>query len=255
MNGLFAVDEWLLTVLLALLLAALVEVGFQVGRRTNRRDDRAVGQVNTLQGASLGLLALLLGFTFALAAGKFEQRRTLLVEEANAIGTLRLRGDLLPADMRAVFIHHVDAYIAAKVEAFEAGISAEKYSAANATAVEYQKELWAFVSIYAAQNQTPIAALVVQALNDVIDMHTTRAATVSYRLPDAVFLLLTLIAAFAFALIGYGGGLTGERHPLPSTIMVILVSGAILLIIDLDRPQRGFFHVDATPLMALRTGP
>jgi len=253
--GLFAIDEWLLTIFLSVSLLGLVEAGFRLGRRSDARRDGAVGQVNTLQGASLGLLALLLGFTFSLAAGKFDQRRTLLVEEANAIGTLRLRADLLPAEVHASFRQQIDAYIAAKIAAFDAGIHADAYNVANAAASARQNDMWAIAAAHASHNPTPVAALVIQALNEVIDQHTARTTAVAYRIPDAVFGLLVLIAAFAFALIGYGSGLTGERHPLPGAIMVVLVSAAILLIMDLDRPQRGFFQVDAQPLFALRAAP
>jgi len=252
-SGLFAVDEWLLTAMLAVVLFLLVEAGFRAGRRSAARDASSMGQVNTIQGASLGLLALLLGFTFSLAANKFDHRRELLVSEANAIGTLLLRTDLLPTEQGSQLKGLIGTYVAAKIEAQEAGIDDARLKVTVDRILKLQRDLWTVVSAHAAQNQTPINALLVQALNDVIDLHTARMTAISYRIPDAAFGLLALIACFAFGLIGYGSGLAETRHILPHIIMIALVSAAILLIIDLDRPQRGLFKVDATPLLALQS--
>ena len=139
---------WIL-VELALLLAAIgifvvaLEVGYRLGvRRQVKTDEPDKTHANTLHGAVLGLLALLLGFTFAMAVSRYENRKTLMIEQANAIGTAALRGQLLPqpyADRTAVLFRD---YVESRLQYNAAGSDDAKVNAAEARAGKIEEELW-----------------------------------------------------------------------------------------------------------------
>ncbi len=258
--GLYAVNEWIIYASQILLLLGAVEIGFRVGKRHSARtDDRAQNQISTFQASSLGLLALLLGFTFSMAASRFELRRDLIVEEANAIGTTMLRAELLPEAARSEVGDLLAEYVHARVDFFDAGVDPTLIAAAERRSVEIQNRLWALATDVAREGVQPVnASLFMQALNETIDLQSTRKAALNYRVPEVIFLVLYIVSFFSFVMVGYGGGLGGKRNAAATTIMALLISSVILLIVDLDRPRRGLFTISQQSLLdleAVEVGP
>ena len=202
--------------------------------------------------SALGVLALLLGFTFSIAAGKFEARRALVLDEANAIGTASLRAQMLPAGYDGEAKVLFDQYAEARVRLFDAGIDEGARQAANEVSERLHAQLWTLARQALEVNRLDVGTgLFIAALNDVIDMHGKRKAAYGYRLPDAIFLLIYAVAAIAFALSGVAAGVHESRSRVPTFVMAVLVTAVILFIVDLDRPQRGLLQVSDRAIMDL----
>ena len=118
----YYVNLWLILVASIGFFLLATEAGFLVGRRRQSTiDDRAISQIYTIQGAALGLLALLLGFTFSMAMSRYDTRRQMILEESNAIGTTFLRAQLLPDPPRKEVSNLLRRYVEVRLEFYEAG--------------------------------------------------------------------------------------------------------------------------------------
>jgi hypothetical protein len=233
--------------ILAGLLVAL-EVGFRIGRRTAGADRG--GQVGAIEGAILGLLGLLLAFSFAGAGGRFVERQDLVVQEANAIGTAYLRADLLDEPNRSGLRSAVRDYTRHRLELsrrVQAGISP-----GDAAEMErLQGRMWSAAA--AGANAKPASLVAVtSAVNDVIDLHSTRLAAANKRLPMLVLGLLIACSALATGAIGYGCGAGGTRRAPLTVPLTALIGVTLWITIDLDYPRRGLLQIDDAPLQALK---
>jgi hypothetical protein len=226
-----------------------VEAGYRVGRLRGRQKHEMETPVGEMVAATLGLLAFILAFTFGLAATRFDNKRQLLVDEANAIGTTYLRAEMLPerrADIKALLREYVDV----RIEAVQPGKLTESIRRSE----ELQTRLWESTVPIAAHNPNSIiVGLFVQSLNDVIDLHTKRlTASVRNRIPFAIWATLYGIAFLSFAAMGYHSGLTGTTRSLVIVAVAMTFSVMILLIADLDRSQEGVLTVSQQALIDLR---
>lgn len=243
MSFFFLTDEWIVVALLVLLLAFSAECGYRFGR------SRAKGQNGretylTHEASALGVLALLLGFTFSLAAQRFETRRNLILEEANAVGTAALRAQLLPQPIASETGALLQRYALARIALSEAGIDLSRRSAAIKEAEELQNEIWKLAHAALDLNRLDVGTgLYIESLNTVIDAHEKRITAFSYHIPDAIYLLIFGVGALAFGLSGAAAGVNQSRSRLPTFVMVVLVSSVVLFIADLDRPQRGLLTI------------
>ena len=136
-------DQWMVLIIVGLLLLALGEVGFRAGLRLFvAKDEPRKGQIGGIQGAVLGLLALLLGFTFSMAVGRYENRRDLVLKEANAIGTTYLRASFLPEAQSKAVEDLLRRYTDTRLSFYNAGSDFTKVAAAENEAGKLQRELW-----------------------------------------------------------------------------------------------------------------
>ncbi|MCU1279300.1 MAG: hypothetical protein JWM53_2846 [bacterium] len=255
-DSMYRVDLWLLALGVAALLLATVEGCFRLGRRVAaRRAAASRTELTTLQGAVLGLLALLLGFSFAMAEARYQTRRDLVIAESNAIGTTLLRAQLLPDPPRAELTQLLERYIDARVAFHAAGTDRARLRRASAEAERLQAELWARGAAEALRDvQAETTPLFLQSLNDVIDLHARRIVALENRVPESILMLLLVVATIACGLIGYGNGLAGDRNFVTTLFMVIVYCAVMLLIVDLDRPDRGLVRVPQQSLLRLRLG-
>jgi hypothetical protein len=227
-----------------------VEAGFRIGRwRQRRAEQERESLVGGMVAALLGLLAFLLAFTFGIAASRFDTRRELVLDEANAIGTTYLRADLVPephaTEIRALLREYVDL----RLEAVEPA----KTAAALARSEELQGRLWAQAVVVGTKNPTPITGLLIQALNDVIDLHAKRVTMgLRNRIPVTIWGALYLTAILAMALVGYHAGLTSATRTFATPVLVVAFSGILWLVADLDRPQEGLLQVSQQAMIDLR---
>jgi hypothetical protein len=221
---------------------ALVELGWQIGTRTL---GRAPGNVSTLESAMLGLLALIIGFSFAMALSRFEARRDAVLNEANAIGTTALRARLLPDPYRTETLRLLRQYIQIRLDIVQRGQALTDSKAAIDRSNSVQNELWIQVKALAVKDNGMVpTGLFIQALNEMIDDQAKRLAALRNRIPNIVLLGLFGFAAVVGGFAGYASGLDTKRSRLPVHIMGLLVATVILLIFDLDRPSSGFITND-----------
>ena len=240
-------EVYLLTV--ALLLLA-IELGYRSGLVIQkRRPDKAEAGVGAMVGASLAFLGFMLALITSSAVDIFNQRRALVVEEANAIGTAYLRSEYLDepfsTETRQLLREYVDMRLAA--------LDPNKLEAAITRSEEIHQELWSQVVTLAKSNPTPTIALYISSLNDVIDIHSERVnISLQIRVPPAILLGLYFVAMLSMVLMGIQGSYSGKRNFIAMVVMVLILSLVFLLISDLERGQQGLLLVNHQPLIDLQ---
>jgi len=229
---------------IAVLLAA-AEIGHFFG-------SRAVGEANvsTLEAAILGLMALMIGFTFSMALSRFDTRRDAVLNEANSIGTAALRARLLPAPYDAESVRLLRDYARIRVDFTGGVIAPGEMDAAIARSNDIQEALWLRAKAVAAKDNAMVpAGIYIESLNEMFDNQQKRLTAYRNRVPNIVFFALYAIAAVSLGFTGYASGLEARRWRLPVYIMSILAAGVILLIQDIDRPGAGFISVSQQPMI------
>jgi arginine exporter protein ArgO len=233
----------------------VMEISFRVGRRGQATATEPIrSQINAIQGAVLGLLALLLAFTFSLALQRHDSRSEAVVDEANAIGTAYLRAQLLPADMRdrvgALLREYLDVRIRASRIALDDPTARERLLQ---QASQITDQLWLYARQAAQQDGRPVTSgLFIQSLNELIDSFGRRDAALSRHVPEVVLFLLFLTFLMAGSILGYASGIESSRATFPMIMMVGLIALLVFLIIDLDRPRRGLIQISQKSLEDLQ---
>ena len=223
------------------------EIGRIIGVRSAGRGS---DNVSTLQSAVLGLLALMIGFTFAMALSRFESRRDAVLNEANAIGTTALRARLLPEPHRTEALKSLREYVKIRLDITQRPVSRTELLVAIDRSNKLQEALWQQAMAMAAKDSGMVpTGLFIQTLNEMIDNQGKRLAAVQNRVPSIVLLALFGLAAIANAFAGYASGLDAGRTRFPVYIIGLLISAVILLIFDLDRPNLGFIQVSQQPMI------
>lgn len=212
-------------------------------------DDEAKSQANAVQGSLLGLLALLLGFTFSLSLARFDERSIAVVNEANAIGTAYLRSDLISEKRNEAAKTLLAQYGAARLEAVVIPASDHTARAAAVRRAEAVfSVLWAVATDEAQENPNPVSMGFAASLNDMIDALSTRNSAIDRHVPELVLFLLFGTFVILGAVIGFASAISGVRPGVPVYAMTLLIAVLVFLIIDLDRPRRGLIAVDQSPL-------
>jgi hypothetical protein len=247
-NFLNPVPTWAIMLGSALLIFAMNEIGFRLGRGKgpglSSQDPSAV-----VQAAAFSVLALLLGFSFSLALGRYDSRRTALVREAAAIGTTYIRARLLNARDAAAIRADLRWYVSQRIEFARADANPEQRAIADAKSSELQREMWG-IAVDAAHRdpRSTIVPLFINELNDTFNLSTEEAAVLVAHIPDVVIIGILLIAFIAAAMMGYGFGRQGKRALAFKALFAVMLVLALGLILDLDRPQRGLVRVNLAPL-------
>ncbi len=247
--------EWAIGLGLFLGLMLAAEGGFRLGGwRRNRIGDAAKSQTTTVQGAVLGLMGLLAGFSLAMAVGRFDARRQLVVEESNAIGTCYLRTSLLPEPYAEETAGQLRAYLDERIEYSVTIRDQTKAVAAQNEARRLLNGLWRKAAEASEAAPTVMTALFVESLNEVIDVEAKRSQAMNSHVPLAVMVMLFVSAAFSALFIGYMYGDAGQRNLFATAVATALFSLVIMIIIDLDHPRAGLVKLSQKGLIELREG-
>lgn len=230
----------------------VMEWSYRVGRGHRESHSADRGQLGTIQGAILGLLALLLGFAFAGASARFVERQDVIVSEANAIGTAYLRADLLPTPHDQQLRDVLRRYTDVRIEFFEDN-RLRHWSEIQAETARLHAEMWS-IAQHSAAEQPLLAMTVLPPVNEVIDLHTTRVAAMRRHLPLVIMALLVVCAWIAIATVGYGCGLGGQRTFWATTALGLLIALVLWITFDLDYPRRGLIRINQQPILELREG-
>lgn len=237
---------FILTLLFAVLAA---EAGYRLGQAWHRRvPDEEEGATGAMTAATLALLAFLLAYVTGMAVNRYDNRRELIVSEANAIGTTYLRAGYLPqpqqTEIRDLLREYVNLRTGDEAQLQEARRQSEAI----------HNELWIRAEALAEQSPTPVTSIFITSLNEVIDLHTERlVAILNTRLPPALMLGLFVIAFLTIMLVGFHNSLFGHRGIIPLLVLIFVFSAVMLLIVDLDRPREGFLQVNQQALLDLQT--
>jgi hypothetical protein len=234
-------------IILLSLAAALGAVGLQ---RAIPLSEDARDNYNVVQGATLTLLALLIGFTLSMAVSRYDQRKNYEEEEANAIGTEYLRSDLL-GDQRSTQVKSLlRAYVQLRIDYYKTR-DAEELATINGKTAQLQDQLWRNTRDAAISQPTPVVALAVAGMNDVLNTQGYTQAAWLNRIPVSAWTLMIAIAFFSNLMQGYGvRGTTGRRILL--FVLPITVSLSLSLIADIDSPRGGLIRVVPQNLISLQ---
>ncbi|MDO8878850.1 MAG: hypothetical protein Q8M24_07530 [Pseudolabrys sp.] len=239
--------------LLLILSASLVAIlgASEIGRRYGLRNrNRGRQNISTLEGSILGLLALMIGFTFAMALSGFEARRNAVMYEANAIGTTALRARLLLAPHNQDSVNLLREYVQVRLDLTQHVLKSKESAAAILRSRALQEALWQQVKATAAQDNAMVpTGLYIQALNAMFDRQEERHAMLLNRVPNMVLIALYGLAIVASAFAGYAAGLDSQRSRLPIYTIGVLVAVVIFLIQDIDKPGPGLITVSQQPMI------
>jgi hypothetical protein len=233
--------------LLLVLWAAALAGALCRKRRRRAQDDHEWDEFGLVVSATLTLLGLLIGFSFSMAIGRYDQRKNYEEEEANAIGTEYVRADLLPDPTRSKVKGLLVEYLNLRIRLYESNASDDTAALAAKTA-QLQDEMWNAVAQAAATNPTPLMAAVVIGMNDVLNRQGYTQAARLNRIPVPAWFLMIAIAIFSNFLIGYG-----VKNPRSIMFLVLPMTIAVsfFLVADIDSPQGGIIRVAPQNLIVL----
>jgi Protein of unknown function (DUF4239) len=233
---------------------ACLELGYRIGRNNLRKFHAlAYEGTGTIEAALFALLGLLLGFSFAGATSRLDSRHQLIVREANAIGTAYLRLDLLPASDQQEIRHLFRDYLDARVRAYEKFAHREAAGQEFARASELQERIWSQALTASRADQSQNAArLLLPALNEMIDVTTSRAIALELHLPALMFYLLICVALLTGLLAGYAMSKRQSRSWLHILLYAVIISITMYAIFDFDNPRYGLIKADAADRALLK---
>ncbi len=250
--SLFA-NQWIFAGIVAVVLLSLSEVGYRIGLNLfAARDEARRSQIGGVQGAMLGLMGLLLGFTFSMALNRYELRRDLVLKEANTIGTTWLRAGLLPEAYRAPAKELLRRFVDVRVKTQANSQDPKQLAEGLRQSAEIENQLWLYAEAAAKVAPTPITATFITTLNEMIDTDSERITAHRNTIPGGVWVLLLLVAASGCLTSAYGSGAQGARSAFTSVFLPLLISVVIMLVFDLMHTHQGFVSISQQPMLDLQ---
>jgi hypothetical protein len=224
-------------------------IGWSFRRRQGTLDAELREDFGFILAATLTLLGLIIGFTFSMSTSRYDQRKNYEEAEANAIGTEYVRADLLPAADAATVRTLLRKYLDQRV-LFYMPHNEQESRQINVRTAKLQTELWSAIRAPAAAQPTPVMALVVSGMNDVLNSQGYTQAAYWNRIPTAAWGLMAAIAVGCNLLVGYGSRSAKAGSKL-LPILPLIVSIALMLIADIDSPRHGIIRVSPQNLISL----
>lgn len=229
---------------------ACVEAGRRLGLRLNRNDKESSGSIGSTVGATLGLLAFILAFTFGVASSRYDARKQLVIDGANAIGTCYLRTEFLPDDHQEEARRLLREWLALRVE--PDNFKGDQLRVTLHRASEIQAELWGVVVAVGKTHPTPMTALFADSSNEVFDLHTERVTKgLVTRIPGPLWIVLYVVSMVAMVAVGYQSGADGSRRRVGTAFLALAFATVLVTIADLDDSNRGFLRIPQYPMEQL----
>ena len=237
--------ETVISVCLFVAMLVSVDIGYRVGHRRKLSDAQtSIEVIGTVDAAVFGLLGLILAFTFSGASDRLVLRRAQIVQEANAIGTAYLRVDVLPPSQQAVIRDLFRAYLEARIEVFDKFLDRGASNAALERSEQLQREIWsASVGSCKADPKADACLLMLPALNEMIDITTTRTMATRTHAPQVILVLLVLLALAAAMLSGYAMSRQSKRSILHMLLFSMVVAASLYVVLDLEYPRAGLISL------------
>jgi hypothetical protein len=236
---------YLLTIGLGLL---AVELGFRFGKYwKERHPDEQESHIGAMIAATLGLWAFLLAFLVGIATNRYDARRALVLDEANSIGTTYLRAGYLPEPDASQSRELLREYAGERLKLVELNT----HTAARQRSEEIHSLLWAIAQELAVtQPANELLALYVDSLNQTIDLHSSRVtALTAARIPFTIYIGMYMVAMLGLLMLGFQSGINGKRNLIVTLVLILIFSGVMLLIIDMDRSWEGLLRVSQQPMI------
>ena len=244
----YALSALLITLALFLGMLVLLETGRRIGNHRLASDaEGARAGTGTVEGAVFALLGLLIAFTFSGATSRFDTRRDLIVQETNDIGTAYLRIDLLPASAQPALRDLFRRYVDSRLETYRKVPNMAAVKIELARSIALQGEIWTQAVAAGRLEGAPPSAtmLLLPALNEMIDITTTRTMAARMHPPLVIFAMLFGLALASALLAGYGMAGGKSRNWLHMIGFSAVMAVAVYVILDIEFPRLGLIHVDA----------
>jgi len=239
---------YLITIVLVLLAA---EIGFRLGIWLQRRDPSSgkTSMMGPMVGGMLGLMAFLLAFCIGIVINQHNGRKAMVVTEANAIGTAYLRTSFLDEADRISSRNLLREYVEVRLAAAS---DPTLFDSARKRSEEIHSQLWSIVEENANQGRdSELMSLFIEAINEVIDVHSLRLAAIDLRLPRQLGIVLYAATLLSFLLVGVASSADGKRDPFAILLFAVAFVTVFSIIVDLDRPQQGLLTVSQSALSDL----
>lgn len=223
-----------------------LEVGYRIGRNALNRNQASHEGTGTIGAAVFALLGLLLAFTFANGIAHLDQRRELIVREANAIHTAYLRLDLLPAQQRSEMRSLFRAYLNARLHAYERLPDMNAAESEIMQAAQLQNEIWSKAVVASNADATQnVARVLLPALNDMTGVTTARTIALHTHLPRLIFGLSMMVALLSGLLAGYDMAKRKKRAWFHGSLYAVVIALTVYTFLDLDYPRFGHIGLKA----------
>lgn len=250
-NPLEDVPVLLLFAIFAIITFVAYEIGFQIGHWYQARTPGVQeGPTGVLVGSLLALLAFLLAITMGMASDRFDTRRGLVLEEANAMGTTYLRAGYLPEPASSEIRNLLREYVPLRVAPSDRATLLANIQRSE----ELLQQMWSIAEAEAkVTQQGDLMSTFIESLNETIDLNESRiAAGVYARVPASILWLLVIGSVLTLGMVGYSAGLTARRDLLSAIVLIVALGAVLALVIDLDQPRQGFVQVSQQPIIDLQ---
>jgi hypothetical protein len=237
---LYQMETYTLVSILFVLLVVVYLLGIRFRDFLERKDKTTnVHELGVVEGSLLGLFAFFLGFTFNLSCSRFDIRRQAIVDEANTIRTAILRTDLFPESVRNRMGQHFKLYVDDRIAYYNARLDGEKIKNAVDGSTSQFNNLWGMTAQFVEDGKYIEASRqMILALNNMINAVTTQDAAKNSTVPESIIWVMFILSICSSFIVGYGTK-RGYKNSIAGLVLILMISIAVFLIIDLDKPRRG----------------
>ena len=242
----------LVLLLVAGIILLSIESGYRIASyRIRKSEKEREVPIDSMLGPTLGLLAFMLAFTFGMATSRYDARRQLVVDEANAIRTAGLRAQLLPEPQRSAIRKLLLEYVDTRLQGV---LHPSDLAQAIHRSEQLHETLWSRLASLGPEVAPPDRTAFAGALVDVINLHVKRLnAITNNRIPRAVWVGLYTLAVLSMGMLGYRAGMSGRKSSVAILALALAFSAVLVLITDLDRPLQGLVKVSQGTMMDLQS--
>jgi hypothetical protein len=234
-------DALYIATILFFLMLLTIWIGYKIGLKKTKTDNKN----SEISSSLLGLLALILGFTFAMAGSRYENRKDNLIDEANCIGTALLRSDIYPDSLKNEFKKDFNAYINFRMEYYLLDNDDLKLTSSLKNAAATSDRLWNRATFFAKNKDYFIQSnMMLPALNAMFDSASKSNMVLNSKVPETIVYLLLAFSIIISFFIGYNSGLEKKINTKFITGFCFLICIVIYITLDLDRPRRGLIKLD-----------
>ncbi len=234
-------DALYIVIILFFLMLITIWIGYKIGVKKTKSDNK-----NTeISSSLLGLLALILGFTFAMSGSRYENRKNNLIDEANSIGTAILRADIYPDSLKNEFKKDFKAYLNSRRDYYLLENDDVKLTASLKQSAAASEKLWNRAAFYAKDKDYFIQSnMMLPALNEMFDSASKSNMVLNSKVPETIVYLMLAFSIIISFFIGYNSGLEKKINIRSITGFCFLICIVIFITLDLDRPRRGLIKLD-----------
>ena len=241
---------WMLFLITVFIVLISIEIGYWVARYHRQRSEEvSAAPVGAMVGAILGLLAFMQAFTFGFAASRFEEKKQIVLAEANAVKTAYLRAGLMPEPITTDSRNLLREYVDVRLKGTQVGNTGE----AILKSEELHARLWSQAIAAGEKGKAPMNSLFIQSINEIVDLHSKRIQVgLRNRVAGIIWVALFSLLIIAMTTLGYQGGLTSTRRSIAVLTLVLAFSSVLIVIVDLDRPGDGLLRVSQQAMIDVR---